>query len=291
MNLLYIDRPLVINPALAEKIGLNEAIILQQLNYWLTRTDSGVSYDGAQWVYNTYAEWKEQVPFFSERTIQRIILNLENLGLVESCMFNKSKGDRTKYYTINQKHKLLKPTKTAANPIVPMCRDHSAKVAPSSCQSGTLSTETTTENNTLGSQQVAQSAKADIVSELFAHWCEVMNKNPNSSKLTPKRRKAIKARLDDGYSIDDIRKAILGCSQDKFSMGENDRKKPFNDIELICRTGDKLESFRDSYRPVKQQKQLQSQPEQSTKLDSLSAEEQEKERQAAQALIDQLGAL
>lgn len=284
MNLLYIDRPLVINPALAASIGLNEAVILQQLNYWLTRTNSGVMHDGKAWVYNTYAEWKEQVPFFSERTVQRIILKLESLGLVESFMLNKSKGDRTKYYTINQKHELLKPTKTATNPIVPMCRDHSAKVAPSSCQSGTLSTETTTENK-------LQSAKADIVADIFAHWCEVMNKNPNSSKLTPKRAKAIKARLDDGYSVNDIKKAILGCSQDKFSMGENDRKKPFNDIELICRTGDKLESFRDSYRPVKQQKQIQEQPVQSTKLDSLSAEEQEKERQEAQALIDQLGAL
>ena len=69
-----------------------------------------------------------------------------------------------------------------------------------------------------------------------------MNKN-GSTKLTPKRLKAIMARLKDGYSELDITTAIDNCSQDSFSMGENDRQTPYNDIELICRTGEKLESF------------------------------------------------
>lgn len=148
MNLLYVDRPLVINPALAEKIGLNEAIILQQLNYWLTRTESGVLKNGKVWIYNTYAEWHEQVPFFSERTIQRIMLKLERVGVVESEMLNKSKGDRTKFYTINQDHDLLKSSCQSGTTIAPYWHHHSAKLAPSSCQSGTLSTETTTEITT-----------------------------------------------------------------------------------------------------------------------------------------------
>ncbi|MDW9215749.1 hypothetical protein SE957_24245 [Escherichia coli] len=35
MSLLFAERPLVINTQLAMKIGLNEAIVLQQLHYWL----------------------------------------------------------------------------------------------------------------------------------------------------------------------------------------------------------------------------------------------------------------
>ena len=34
MSLLIDDYPLIVLPALAEEIGLNEAIFLQQLNYW-----------------------------------------------------------------------------------------------------------------------------------------------------------------------------------------------------------------------------------------------------------------
>jgi len=87
------------------------------------------------------------------------------------------------------------------------------------------------------------SAKANPAFDLFKYWCDVMGKNLSTSKLTAKRDKAIKARLKEGYTVDQIKQAIDGCRNDPFSMGQNDRQKPFNDIELICRTGEKLESF------------------------------------------------
>jgi uncharacterized phage protein (TIGR02220 family) len=87
------------------------------------------------------------------------------------------------------------------------------------------------------------SASANVAFELFSYWCDAMQKNPSTSKLTTKREKAIKARLKDGYTVEQIKQAIDGCRNDPFSMGKNDRQKPFNDIELICRSGEKLESF------------------------------------------------
>lgn len=86
-------------------------------------------------------------------------------------------------------------------------------------------------------------SKANQAFSIFQYWCSVMGKNIGSSKLTPKREKAINARLKDGYTPEQIKSAIDGCRADPFSMGKNDRQKPFNDIELICRTGEKLESF------------------------------------------------
>ena len=77
---------------------------------------------------------------------------------------------------------------------------------------------------------------------IFDYWVLVMSKG-NSTQLTPKRLANIKARLKDGYTVAEIKQAIDGCRLDPFSMGDNDRNKPFNDIELICRTGEKLESF------------------------------------------------
>lgn len=89
------------------------------------------------------------------------------------------------------------------------------------------------------------SSTPNLVMEIFSYWCEVMNKSPGQTKLTSKRDRVIRARLKDGYSIQDIKTAIDNCRRDPFSMGANNRNKPFNDIELICRTGEKLESFRD----------------------------------------------
>lgn len=77
---------------------------------------------------------------------------------------------------------------------------------------------------------------------VFNHWVLVMNKG-SSTKPTPGRINKIKARLKEGYTVEDLKQAINGCRQDPFSMGDNDRNKPFNDVELICRTGEKVESF------------------------------------------------
>lgn len=176
MNMLYTERPIVINPQLAKKIGLNETIVLQQLNYWLQKTRAGIEHEGKTWIYNTYAEWHEQVPFFSERTIQRVMLKLESMGLISSKPINKSKGDMTKFYTINQDHDLLKsPPCQSGTTIVPDRHHHGARMAPSSCQNGTLSTETTTETTTEESAKTKKRFSPPSVGDVRLYCIERKN--------------------------------------------------------------------------------------------------------------------
>lgn len=115
------------------------------------------------------------------------------------------------------------------------------------------------------------SAKANPAFDLFRYWCEVMGKNLSVCKLTPKRDKAIKARLKEGYTPEQIKQAIDGCRSDPFSMGQNDRQKPFNDIELICRTGEKLESFLE---PVANEKIINGKSTTGRKLSALERQQQ-----------------
>ena len=109
MNLrdLFIDKSktLIVNTDLALVLGdLNEAIILNQLNYWLEinkKADKNFI-DGKYWVYNSYAEWRENdFPYWSEKTIQRTFTRLENKGIVISANYNKMCIDKTKWYSIN----------------------------------------------------------------------------------------------------------------------------------------------------------------------------------------------
>ena len=51
--------------------------------------------------YDRYNEWQEQFTFWSPKTVKRIILKLENNGIVLSGNYNQQKTDRTKWYTIN----------------------------------------------------------------------------------------------------------------------------------------------------------------------------------------------
>jgi DNA-binding PadR family transcriptional regulator len=98
-RLLLDEKPLMVLPKLAASIGLNESIVLQQLHFWLERSNH--VYEGYKWVYNTYEEWKEQFPFWSESTIRRIITKLEKKGFIITGNFNRSKIDKTKWYRID----------------------------------------------------------------------------------------------------------------------------------------------------------------------------------------------
>ncbi len=100
MKLLIDDIPLQVLPGLAKAIGLNEALFLQQLHYWLNRSEH--VHSGQRWIYNTAAEWKEQLPFWSEKTIRRVVKSLKDLGLIETTdRFNKRNYDKTTWFTIN----------------------------------------------------------------------------------------------------------------------------------------------------------------------------------------------
>lgn len=104
---LFIDKSktLIINTDLALVLGdLNEAIVLNQLNYWLgINKKAGKNFiDDRYWVYNSYSDWKaKDFPYWSEKTIQRTFTRLENKGVVVSANYNKLGIDKTKWYTID----------------------------------------------------------------------------------------------------------------------------------------------------------------------------------------------
>lgn len=111
-RLLLDEQPLQVLPTLACKLGLNRAMFLQQLHYWLQKP-SAHERDGKCWIYNTFEEWHEQFPFWSPEAIRKIAAQLEEKGLIETTsQYNGRKSDRTKWYTINYEYlnSLLDPT-------------------------------------------------------------------------------------------------------------------------------------------------------------------------------------
>lgn len=98
---LYSKHPITIDSDVATIIGLNESIVLQQLNYWL-HSKAAKKINRKLWVYNTYENWqKDNFPFWSISTIKRIFTKLENEGLIITDNFNRAGFDKTKWYSIN----------------------------------------------------------------------------------------------------------------------------------------------------------------------------------------------
>ena len=97
------SHPLVLDKRLAVEIGLNEALVLQQVHYWLeiNKKNNRNYHEGRFWTYNTINEWQEEFPFWSNSTIKRIFKNLRDMKLIIVDNFNVYQMDRTLWYTIN----------------------------------------------------------------------------------------------------------------------------------------------------------------------------------------------
>ena len=107
--MLIAENPMMVCPTLAVRIGLQEAIFLQQVHF-LTLHSRNIR-DGYRWVYNTYEDWLKIFPFFeNEQKIGRYVRKLEDLGvLVTSKEYNRNKLDKRKWYRVNYASDLLVP--------------------------------------------------------------------------------------------------------------------------------------------------------------------------------------
>lgn len=100
-HLLINEPALQVLPSLAKVIGLNEAIVLQQLHYWLNNPKVGIEKQGEKWIFNTYEEWVDNFPFWSVSTVKRIFTSLEEQGVVISAQLEAKQRDMTKFYRID----------------------------------------------------------------------------------------------------------------------------------------------------------------------------------------------
>ena len=101
---LFDEQPIVANKALARALGLKEALVLQQINYWIEiNKKSGKNYhDEKYWTYNSIRAWQENdFDYMSVDTVKRTFAKLEKAGYLLVGNYNKDPRDKTKWYTIN----------------------------------------------------------------------------------------------------------------------------------------------------------------------------------------------
>ena len=99
-GLLISEPPLQVIPSLAVALkSSDKAIMLQQIHYWLQRSNNIV--DGHRWVFNTAKGWQKQFPWITAKTVQRYLKDLCDRGLLITANYNKANFDRTKWYRID----------------------------------------------------------------------------------------------------------------------------------------------------------------------------------------------
>ena len=91
-----------IHIGLAKEVGLNESIVLLQIDHLINITGNKKIYDGRYWTYDSAKNLKEKYfPFWGVSTIKAAISSLKTKGLIIIGNYNKLKIDKTNWYTID----------------------------------------------------------------------------------------------------------------------------------------------------------------------------------------------
>ncbi len=90
---------------IAEKYGINEAIMLNNLIFWIRQNKANNKnfYDGYYWTFNSIRAFSELFPFWTNRQIGYILDSLEKQNIIKKGNYNKIGYDRTLWYTIIDK--------------------------------------------------------------------------------------------------------------------------------------------------------------------------------------------
>jgi uncharacterized phage protein (TIGR02220 family) len=230
-KLLIQENPMVVLPSLAEKMGLNQAIVIQQFHYWLVSSKHMI--EGRKWIYNSYKEWELQFKFWSGKTIERTIRSLEEQGYLLSANYNRSKQDKTKWYTINYEKlaeldgsfkdnlssstiQIEEPEKTKS--ITEKDNQLDAKGQIDELKSSECLTESdnlyqplpeiTTKTNSKTKTKINTKEKYTPlpIAEIITYLNNQTNSNYKSSST--KTRELVKARFNEGFQLEDFMKVI-----------------------------------------------------------------------------------
>lgn len=100
------DATIYFNFGVWKRLGVNEAIVLQAIYYWVeSNRQQGINLkNGEYWTYNSYKDFvREYDQTISESTVKRVLTNLKNEGLIKSGCYNDVSSNMTNWYTLTRK--------------------------------------------------------------------------------------------------------------------------------------------------------------------------------------------
>ena len=89
---------------IAEKYGINAAIIFQNIYYWCehNRANCRNEHDGLFWTYNSSKAFSELFPYMTQRQVKYALQKLVSEGLIVIGNYNTDTRDRTNWYAVTK---------------------------------------------------------------------------------------------------------------------------------------------------------------------------------------------
>ena len=176
------------NTEIATKYGVSEAIVLENLYFWITKNKANKThfYDGYYWTYNSTRALKILFPYWSVGQIERIVKSLRDEGLIMIGNYNKTGCDRTRWFTLT----------LACMNIFPFQQ---------------MQTPKTTNANTENDEPIPDiNTVVNTDKEYIVEIIDYLNSKANTKykSTSTKTQTLIKTRLSEGFTLEDFKTAI-----------------------------------------------------------------------------------
>lgn len=179
----------------------------------------------------------------SERTVQRHVGVLEEKGfLLRETVRENELGDELlrRMIPLIPVHNVNEEGVSELSPL--------ARARIRSVNRSVTSNDSNSNSNTSTVTQLKSGEKeiADPLDDVFSFYRSVWQDKVATGtppRRTDLRREAILDRLDEGYTVHEIKQAIMGCFSNDWNIEEG-----YYDLTLICRNAEKLEQYMQWYR-------------------------------------------
>jgi hypothetical protein len=192
------------DPEVAAKVGVNAAVIYQNIVYWAEKNAANGKHchDGRAWSYNSVKAWAILFPYMTPKQIRGALDRLEADGLIVSGNFNGYAYDRTKWFAPSGKCDLPYRANGIApeGEPIPLVNNISKPVSKIS---------------------MCNNPKSDDLHEALSIFAEAADRNgwPKPQGAAGARAKALAARMAEAGGLDGWRDAVDRAEASSFLRG------------------------------------------------------------------------
>ena len=206
----------------AKECGVKTAILLEHLNFWIAKNKANDTnfFDGFYWTYNSVKAFSELFPYLSKKQVRDTLDKMVKEGLIIKGNYNKSPYDRTCWYAITAKgEKLLNGVACSESSILPNGQMYSPEQSNENDEKG----EPIPDINTDIKPGINTDRERIDYSRVINSYNEICKSFPRVTKLSGKRKEAIKARIHSNYTYEEIEEAFRKVEASSFLRGKNNR--------------------------------------------------------------------
>lgn len=207
---------------IAKMVGVNAAIVLNNIFFWTekNRANEENIHNGRPWTYNSKKAFVKLFPYLTERQIDYAISKLKDSDMVMTGNFNKSPYDKTLWYAITDYgYSILQNCSIAKTKLSDQSRKNVEPIPDSNPDSNPNSKQDSkppVENK----QEDTAPVPYEKVKDLYNEICVSMKP---CVRLGTSMKKHIKARFNEGYTMDDFKTAFEKAEASSFCKGGNKR--------------------------------------------------------------------